>query len=131
MSLLTSYLRFSISILETLKYEWQCIQHLELNLTFVKVSVQTGRISDHFLSAQRGVCPGDVCLGGCLPGVSPWGVSAQGVSFRGCLPGGGSVCLGGVYTEGCLPDIPVYRMTERQVYKHYLAATSLRTVKMT
>ena len=63
---------------------------------------------------------------------------------RGCLPGGGClprgcVCPGGVYLEGCLPrevsvrgmadtPHPVNGMTDRQVYKYYLAANSLRVV---
>ena len=33
MSSLNCYLRFSIVVLETLKFEWQCCQYLELNPT--------------------------------------------------------------------------------------------------
>ena len=79
-----------------------------------------------------------VCCGG---GVSVQGVSALG----GCLPrGDGGVCLPGgicpgVSAWGCLPrgasapvhagiHPPVNRMTDRRLWKYYLAATSLRTV---
>ena len=49
--------------------------------------------------------------------------AAVAVSGRGCLPGGvvaGGVCLGGCPCE----------QNDRQVLKHYLAGTTLRTVKM-
>ena len=58
------------------------------------------------------------CLG---RGVCAWG--------EGVCVGGGGVCLGrGVYGMHTPP--PVNRMTDRQVYKYYLAATSLRTIMM-
>ena len=62
-----------------------------------------------------------------LPGgVYPWGVFAWGVSNRGVLPGGGlpvgglpgGVCTGrGV----CQTPSPVNRMTDRRLWKYYLA----------
>ena len=98
--------------------------------------------------AARGVSGLGVCLpGGCLPrgclpkGVSAWGMSAQGVEGclprlvstwgclpRGCLPGG--VCPGGCLPWGVCqtPPPPVNRMTDRHLWKYYLATTSLRTV---
>ena len=85
-----------------------------------------------FLLLGRGVLPasGEGCAscfwGGCLPrGVSvqrgvfaQWeGLSAQGVYLPGCI------CPGmGVSAQG------VNRMTERCLWKYYLAAPSLRTV---
>ena len=73
-----------------------------------------------------------VAVGG--EGIWP-GVSARG----GCLPGG--VCLGGWLRGECLPQCmlrythpqctpPVNRMTDRHLWKYYLATTSLRTVKI-
>ena len=61
-----------------------------------------------------------VCCRGCLPeGCLPVGCAAGG-----CLLGG--VCLGGMCIPACTEtDTPtVNRMTDRQVQKHYLSATS-------
>ena len=41
----------------------------------------------------------------------------------GCLPGDGGVCSGVSVWGGCLPPL-VNRMTDRQVQRHYLPATS-------
>ena len=68
-----------------------------------------------------GVCPG----GGCGPGecVCPgggcvcWGVSAQ-----------GNVCPSACWDTH--PHPPMNRMTDRRLWKYYLAATTLRTVKI-
>ena len=38
MSLLICHFRFSIFVLETLKFEWQCSQYLELNPTSVQAN---------------------------------------------------------------------------------------------
>ena len=71
-------------------------------------------------TGQGGVCPGAVCPGAVCPG----GLSAQG----GCLPRGG-VCLGGVCLGGCLPHTPSpCGQNGRCLWKHYLAATTLRMV---
>ena len=51
------------------------------------------------------------------------GVCPEGVSAREVWPGGG----GGVWPGGCL-CVPVNRMTDRCLLKHYLAETTLRTV---
>ena len=72
--------------------------------------------------------------GGCTPSLGrhplPWGVSALGSICPGrCLPGAVSVP-----GEGCVyPSMqwgrhPPYEQNDRQVEKHYLAATTLRTV---
>ena len=100
-----------------------------------------------------GVClPGGVCLPrsvsaqGCLPWgyllkwcLSAWECLLEGcLSAWECLPGcvcpgvsaWGGVCLGASVC-GHLPDIPsppANRMTDKCLWKHYLAATSLRTV---
>ena len=88
-----------------------------------------GYVSQHVLDrgcvSQQALTRGSVYpsmhwAGGCVC----WGVSAQ-----------GGVCQGGVCQMvsawGCLPQcmlgytpLPVNRMTDRQVYKHYLSATS-------
>ena len=95
-----------------------------------------------------GVCPGvsawgclrgGVSAGGVFPGegVCPprgGGVSAQGrgvfvqgeMSAWGMSAQGGLSALGGVCPGGGV--FPLNRMTDRQVLKHYLAATSLWTV---
>ena len=63
-------------------------------------------VSQHALR-RVGVCPGRVSA----QGVSVWGVSAWGVP------------------RGVMAD-PRCGQNDRQVYKHYLATTSLRAVKM-
>ena len=79
-------------------------------------------------SLSMGSLSGGLCLGGSLSrGVSVQGGLCPGVSLSGGL------CLGGVSVQGGLPDRdllppPVNRMIDRQVQKHYLAATSLRAV---
>ena len=93
--------------------------------------MRTVRCSD-----RRGYLGG---RGQCLPR----GVSAQGGVCWGCLTGGvcpGGVCSGGVCPgRGCLPRVvypnihrgrhpPVNGMTDRRLWKYYLAATSLRMV---
>ena len=68
-------------------------------------------VSQHALGRQGGVCSGSVFSVGCLPTGS---------------------ALGGFCTGG-LPDTPVpplNRMTDRCLWKYYLAATSLPTVKI-
>ena len=95
----------------------------------------------------KGCLTGSVRLGGVCQGVSAWevfgqGVSAQGGLPRGCLPRGclprtvsalGGVCLWGGLPGGGLPDTPptvngmMEWLTDR-CKKHYLAATTLRTV---
>ena len=42
MSSVNSHLRFSIVVLETLKFEWQCSQYIELNPT---CAIVTGQVS--------------------------------------------------------------------------------------
>ena len=99
-------------------------------------------VSQHPLG--RGVCiPACTGQGGVWPGgVSAWGwdVCPGGCVFpEGCLPGGGGVCLGvgGVCPgEGCLPSgVSVTppspcEQNDRHLWKHNLAATTLRAVKM-
>ena len=67
-----------------------------------------GGVSAWLVSAQGGVCLGGVCLGGVCPGGLPGGM---------CIP----VC-----TEANNP--PVDRILDTRFWKHYLAATLLRTV---
>ena len=90
---------------------------------------------------------GDVCPGVSARGVCPGGEGVcPGVSARGVCPGGEGVCQGvwGVCPEGgstwrvpareCLPRGVSARLpseqNHRKVQKHYLAATTLRTVKI-
>ena len=100
-----------------------------------------------------GCLPEGVCTGGCLPGgvsacgvstwgrgVCPGGVSAQGDVCEGEVSahGGvslGALCLVGVCLGGCVSHpqdqrqtttLPPHEKNDRQVKKHYLAATSLR-----
>ena len=64
-----------------------------------------------------GVCPGGCLSGGCLP---------RGCLPRGCLPWGVSAPVhAGIHTP------PVNRMTDRYLWKYYLAATSLQAVTKT
>ena len=83
--------------------------------------VWPGRVSGHGGCLPRGgVCP-EVWPGGCLPrrGVCQGGLARGGVWPGGVWPGG-IVCV-----SLC---VPVNRMTDRCLLKHYLAATTLRTV---
>ena len=93
----------------------------------------------HCSNRLLGLPGGGVCLpGGC---VWPGRVSGHGGCLpRGCLPRRG-VCQGGLARGGVWPGgvwpggivcvslcVPVNRMTDRCLLKHYLAATTLRTV---
>ena len=96
--------------------------------------------SDYWGSAQG------VSAGGCLPrgclsrGLSAWGCMPRGVSpgryqtrvSRGgvCPMGGGGVCLPRGVSACTEADTTPCRQHDRQVLKHYLAATSLRTVNI-
>ena len=72
---------------------------------------------------------------GCIPS------AALSIGRGGCLPGG-CVCSGGVYLSmhwagGCLLQCmlgytlpPVDRILDTHLWKHYLSATTLRTVKL-
>ena len=66
---------------------------------------------------------------GCIPSAAVavcWG--GRGPAQVGVLPREGS-CPGEVCPGGSLPDtLPVNRMTDRHLWKHYLAATTLRKV---
>ena len=85
-----------------------------------RVCLPMGVSAQGYVSAQGGVCPGGV-----YPSMHWAGGSAQGGVCWGCLPGG--VCL----PRGCqTPPPPVNRMTDRCLWKYYLATTSLRTVNM-
>ena len=96
-----------------------------------------GEVSAQEVSGQGGVCPEGVSVQGeCLPsGVSAWGCPPTGHPIcpgwclsRGCLSRG--VCLGGVCPGGvCQTPLP-RGQNDRQVKKHYLAATMLRTVNI-
>ena len=86
-------------------------------------------------SDRRGgcTCPGGVPAWGVYLSrrcTCPGGVPAGGVPDRGAPAQGGCTCLG-VYPSmhpGKTP--PMNRMTDRRLWKYYLAATSLRTVKI-
>ena len=65
--------------------------------------------------SKGSLCSRGLCLEGLCPGgISPRGVSVQGMSVQGGLPD---------------RDPPVSKITDR-CKKHYLAATSLRAVKI-
>ena len=66
-------------------------------------------VSQHALCGGRGCIPACTGQGVCIPACTGQEVSAQ---------------EGGVCPGGCLPC----ELNDRQVYKHYLAATSLRAV---
>ena len=78
-----------------------------------------GGVSQHALVRwgvfQHALGKGVVCLVGCLPR----DVCQGGVFLGECLPGG-----------VCQTPPPVYRMTDRHLWKYYFAATSLWTVKI-
>ena len=81
-------------------------------------------LSARGLSAQWGVPREMSAQGGVYPGGSAqWGVCPVGV-----LPGG--VCPGGCIPACTEADTPptVNRMTDRQVYKHYLSANEVKTM---
>ena len=54
MSSLTCHLRFLIFVLETLKFEWQCGQYLELNPTCALAIWYVASVD--FLSRKRNIC---------------------------------------------------------------------------
>ena len=68
--------------------------------------------------------------GGVCPGVSSQGVSAQdrGVCLGGCLPGGVSAKGGSAW--GGLQHTHTREQNHRRLWKHKLAATTLRTVNI-
>ena len=99
------------------------------------------RVSAGGVSTQEGVCPGRMYAQGvCTHGMCAQGVSAKEVSAKeACLPRGwvsvqgglsaqGGVCPEGVYAQGGVYQTPPCEQNDRCWSKHYLAATTLRTV---
>ena len=64
---------------------------------------------------------------GCVPSTAV--AVGGGVSARGCLPKGGCLPGGGCLPRGCLAD-NLHGQNDECLWKHYLAATRLRMVKM-
>ena len=94
-----------------------------------------------------GVYPSMQWAGGCIPACTGWGVYPSmhwaggvyqggvslGGSAWGCLPRGGVCPEGGSAQKGCLPRgcLPQPpRQNERRLWKHNLAATTLRMVNI-
>ena len=111
----------------------------------IRCSGHGGRVSAQGVSAQggclhRGCLPGGVCHGGVCPGVSAREVSARGYLAGGVYPG--SVCPAGSVSQytlgrrgGVCPvhawiHLPVDRILDIRLWKHYLSTTTLRTVKI-
>ena len=90
------------------------------------VSAWVGFYLDGVYLGERGICLGGYLPGGCLPGSVYPGVSAWGgVSLGRCLPRG-------VYPSmhwGRHPP-PRGQNSSHMLVKHYLSATTLRTVKI-
>ena len=122
-----------------LNYGPHCHSKDTLKINSEQECIPVGCIPSAAVAGGGGVCLG-VSARGC---VWPGGCLSRGVSAWGCLP---RVCASaqgvladtpsplcwGVCPEGCLPDTPlpsVNRMTDRRLWKYYLATTSLRTVK--
>ena len=84
-----------------------------LNTRMHSTRMRTVRCSSHL--GGRCVCPGD---GGCLPG---GGVCAWGGMSWGCVPGGVSATH--THPHPC-------EQNHRRLWKHNLAATTLRTVNI-
>ena len=149
-NLITKYAKYQKSTVQKLIIHFKSTQKLELLfiwfLNIFDTRKHSSRMRTVCCSGRRRVgclprgcvCPGGVCLGRCLPGGVCLGgvwlgvrVCLGGVCLGGCLSGGGGVCPGGVVSQHALGKTPPCGQNDRRLWKYYLAATTLRTVKIT